>query len=90
MSEPPILETRGVSKTFGKFTALRGVSATFRRGALASIIGPNGAGKSTYFNLISGAFPPSAGSHPVQRPRHHRHGAAPVRADGDHQILPDH
>lgn len=62
MSGAPILETRAVSKTFGKFTALRGVSAAFRAGALASIIGPNGAGKSTYFNLISGAFPPSAGS----------------------------
>ena len=62
MTGPPILETRGVSKTFGKFTALRGVSATFPRGRLSSIIGPNGAGKSTYFNLISGAFPPSAGA----------------------------
>ncbi len=61
MSEPPILQTQAVSKTFGKFTALRGVSASFRRGALASVIGPNGAGKSTYFNLISGAFPPSSG-----------------------------
>ena len=61
MSEPPILQTQAVSKTFGKFTALRGVSASFRRGALASVIGPNGAGKSTYFTLISGAFPPSSG-----------------------------
>ena len=62
MSEAPILETKSVSKVFGKFTALRGVSASFRKGSLASIIGPNGAGKSTFFNLISGAFPPSAGS----------------------------
>ena len=57
-----ILETRAVSKRFGKFTALRGVTASFRAGELASIIGPNGAGKSTYFNLISGAFAPSAGT----------------------------
>jgi branched-chain amino acid transport system ATP-binding protein len=56
-----ILRTDAVGKTFGKFTALNGVSASFRRGALTSIIGPNGAGKSTYFNLISGAFPPSTG-----------------------------
>ncbi len=61
MSEAPILETRDLGKRFGKFTALRGVSASFHRGALASIIGPNGAGKSTYFNLISGALPPSTG-----------------------------
>jgi branched-chain amino acid transport system ATP-binding protein len=57
-----ILQTEGVGKSFGKFTALRNVSAWFRRGQLTGIIGPNGAGKSTYFNLISGAFAPSAGS----------------------------
>ncbi len=62
MSATPILQTRAVSKQFGKFTALQGVSATFFAGSLASIIGPNGAGKSTYFNLISGAFAPSAGT----------------------------
>jgi branched-chain amino acid transport system ATP-binding protein len=56
-----ILRTQGVGKTFGKFVALKGVTAEFRRGAITSIIGPNGAGKSTYFNLISGAFPPSEG-----------------------------
>jgi branched-chain amino acid transport system ATP-binding protein len=56
-----ILRTEGVGKTFGKFVALKDISAEFRRGAITSIIGPNGAGKSTYFNLLSGAFPPSTG-----------------------------
>jgi len=56
-----ILHTEAVGKTFGKFRALAGITASFPRGALTSIIGPNGAGKSTYFNLISGAFPPSEG-----------------------------
>jgi len=56
-----ILSTRGVGVSFGKFTALRNVSAEFRRGELTGIIGPNGAGKSTYFNTISGAFPPTTG-----------------------------
>ena len=56
-----ILETVGVGKSFGRFTALRDVSAGFRRGQLTGIIGPNGAGKSTYFNALSGAFPPSTG-----------------------------
>jgi len=56
-----ILSTRGVGVSFGKFTALRNVSAEFRRGELTGIIGPNGAGKSTYFNAISGAFPPTTG-----------------------------
>jgi branched-chain amino acid transport system ATP-binding protein len=56
-----ILRTYGVSKLFGKFRALNNSSASFPRGAITSIIGPNGAGKSTYFNLLSGAFPPSDG-----------------------------
>ena len=62
--QPPevILRTRGVGKNFGKFTALKNVSAQFPKGAITSIIGPNGAGKSTYFNLLSGALVPSSGS----------------------------
>jgi len=57
-----ILRTRGVGKIFGKFVALKNISAEFPTGAITSIIGPNGAGKSTYFNLLSGAFPPSSGA----------------------------
>ncbi|MBW8267985.1 ABC transporter ATP-binding protein [Caldovatus aquaticus] len=56
-----ILRTENLGKRFGGFTALKGVSAEFRAGALTAIIGPNGAGKSTYFNILSGAFPPSEG-----------------------------
>ena len=56
-----ILQTISVGKSFGKFTALRDVSAGFRQGQLTGIIGPNGAGKSTYFNTLAGAFPPSTG-----------------------------
>lgn len=56
-----ILHTEAAAKSFGRFKALGGITASFPRGALTSIIGPNGAGKSTYFNLISGAFPPTSG-----------------------------
>ncbi|HMN50941.1 MAG TPA: ATP-binding cassette domain-containing protein, partial [Xanthobacteraceae bacterium] len=58
----PILETRGVSKIFGGFTALNNVSVSFPRGKLTAVIGPNGAGKSTFFNVISGAFYPTNGT----------------------------
>jgi branched-chain amino acid transport system ATP-binding protein len=60
-SSEVILRTHNVGKRFGGFTALKDISAEFRRGAITSIIGPNGAGKSTYFNLLSGAFAPSSG-----------------------------
>ncbi|WP_136660682.1 ABC transporter ATP-binding protein [Nitratireductor sp. XY-223] len=56
-----IIRAEGVTKRFGKFTALNNVSASFPRGQLTAVIGPNGAGKSTFFNVISGAFPPTAG-----------------------------
>lgn len=61
MSEP-ILQTKSVGKNFGGFVALKDISVSFPRGKLTAIIGPNGAGKSTFFNIISGAFPPSSGS----------------------------
>lgn len=57
----PLLEAKNVSMKFGQFKALTNVSATFTKGSLTAIIGPNGAGKSTFFNILSGAFPPSAG-----------------------------
>jgi branched-chain amino acid transport system ATP-binding protein len=56
-----ILATRNVGKNFGGFVALKNISIEFERGKLTAIIGPNGAGKSTYFNILSGAFPPSTG-----------------------------
>ncbi|NEX62529.1 ABC transporter ATP-binding protein [Noviherbaspirillum galbum] len=61
MRTTPILEVEGVSKRFGKFQALTGVSVAFAPNMLTAIIGPNGAGKSTFFNVVSGAFPPSEG-----------------------------
>jgi branched-chain amino acid transport system ATP-binding protein len=60
-SADDIIRTEGVTKRFGGFTALNDVTASFPRGQLTAIIGPNGAGKSTFFNVISGAFPPSDG-----------------------------
>ena len=57
-----VLEVRGVSKRFGSLQAVRDVSLTVKKGELRAIIGPNGAGKTTFFNLISGAFPPVAGT----------------------------
>jgi branched-chain amino acid transport system ATP-binding protein len=61
MATAPILEVDKVSMKFGNFVALNEVSVAFQPGKLTAIIGPNGAGKSTFFNVLSGAFPPSAG-----------------------------
>lgn len=57
-----LLEVRGASKSFGSLLAVRNVSLSVSPGELRAVIGPNGAGKTTFFNLISGFFPPSAGT----------------------------
>lgn len=57
-----LLEVQGVTKTFGRLRAVQDVSLTVAPGEIRAIIGPNGAGKTTFFNLISGAIRPDAGT----------------------------
>lgn len=57
-----ILETKGLTKSFGGLTALNQVDFQIHEGEIVAIIGPNGAGKSTFFNMIAGFYPPSSGS----------------------------
>ncbi len=56
-----LLEARGLTKRYGEFTALDGVSLTVSEGEFVSIIGPNGAGKTTLINIVTGLAPPTAG-----------------------------
>ena len=58
----PILRLRGIGRRFGGVVAVADVDLDVRPGERRAILGPNGAGKTTLFNLISGEFPPSAGS----------------------------
>jgi len=58
----PLLVAQDVVKTFGGVRALRGVSMTVHEGELVGLVGPNGSGKTTLVNLISGVFPPTAGT----------------------------
>ena len=56
------VRVENISRRFGSLVAVSGVSMTIEPGELRAVIGPNGAGKTTFFNLISGFFPPSAGT----------------------------
>jgi branched-chain amino acid transport system ATP-binding protein len=57
-----VLEVSGVSKNFGGIRAVSGARLEIGAGEIHALIGPNGAGKTTLFNLISGLFPPDAGT----------------------------
>jgi len=57
-----ILEASGLTKLYGEFCALDGVSLAVGAGEFVSIVGPNGAGKSTLINILTGVTRPSTGS----------------------------
>lgn len=57
----PVLEMRGISKTFPGVRALNDVSLTLYPGEVHSLMGENGAGKSTLMKILSGAYTADAG-----------------------------
>ncbi len=82
----PVLELKGLCKSFGGLQAVRDVTLTIMPGDRKAIIGPNGAGKTTLFNVITGIYPATAGQYhsvragrdqlaepPAHRARHGAH-----------------
>ncbi|MGW4631599.1 ABC transporter ATP-binding protein [Nocardia sp. NPDC004415] len=57
----PVVEIRGLRKTFGRFTALDGLDLTVRPGEIHGFLGPNGAGKSTTIRVLLGVLRASGG-----------------------------
>lgn len=57
-----VIETRGLTRTFGGFVAVKDVDFAVRKHALHALIGPNGAGKSTLFNLLTRFLPATRGT----------------------------
>ena len=57
-----LLEVKGVSKNFGGFAALSGVSIEVAKGERFGLIGPNGSGKTTLINCVSGVLANDSGS----------------------------
>ncbi len=83
--DPPVLELRGLTKSFGGLHAVQGVSLKVFQGDRMAIIGPNGAGKTTLFNVITGILPASSGqavlfgSDVTDWPSHRRTGLGMAR-----------
>ncbi|MTI16162.1 ABC transporter ATP-binding protein [Rhodobacteraceae bacterium RKSG542] len=57
-----VLETKGISKSFGALKASNNISLDLRVGEIHALIGPNGAGKSTLIKQIAGGLTPDSGS----------------------------
>jgi heme ABC exporter ATP-binding subunit CcmA len=57
----PLLEARGLQRSFGRARVLRGIDLTLNPGEAVVVIGPNGAGKTTLLRLVAGLLRPDAG-----------------------------
>jgi branched-chain amino acid transport system ATP-binding protein len=57
-----LLAVNDITVSYGRLTALRGVTINIDEGEVLFVTGPNGAGKSTLLNAIAGVVPPGSGS----------------------------
>ena len=57
-----MIEVKDLTKRYGSFTALRGVSFVIEKGHVYGLLGPNGAGKSTTMNIMTGCLAATGGS----------------------------
>jgi ABC-2 type transport system ATP-binding protein len=57
-----MLQIEGLTKRFGEFTAVDGISFSVDRGEVLGFLGPNGAGKTTAMRMVTGFLPPTAGT----------------------------
>lgn len=61
VDEAPVLEARGLVRTFGPVTAVDDVSLTLAPGEFLTVFGPNGAGKTTLLRMLGGGLGPTRG-----------------------------
>lgn len=62
MIPSPAVDVRNLTKRFGEFTAVDGISFTIRPGEILGLLGPNGAGKTTTIQMLLGLITPTSGS----------------------------
>ncbi len=89
MANTPLLELRGVSKSFGAVYAVRDVSLRIRPAEIVALVGDNGAGKSTLIKIVSGVHAPDAGELYVKGERIHHWSTAQARRRGIETVYQD-
>ncbi len=58
---PPVIEVRGLRKSYGEVEAVRGIDLQVAAGEVVAVLGPNGAGKTTVIEILEGYRPRTAG-----------------------------
>jgi ABC-2 type transport system ATP-binding protein len=61
-ADAPPIEVRGLTKRFGRLTAVDQLSFAVERGTITGFLGPNGAGKTTTLRMLLGLVEPTAGT----------------------------
>ena len=61
LTRPAVVEVRNLTKKFGTFTAVNGLSFEIRRGEVFGLLGANGAGKTTLIRMLCGLLKPTGG-----------------------------
>ncbi len=56
-----MIEARGLTRRFGSFPAVSGLSLSVRGGSILALLGPNGAGKTTTVRMLAALLAPSEG-----------------------------
>lgn len=81
-----MIETDGLTKAFGSFTAVHELTFSVRPGEVLGLVGPNGAGKTTTLRTLAGIIPPTAG---IVRIGAHDMAREPVAAKRQLAYFPD-
>jgi simple sugar transport system ATP-binding protein len=89
MSEPPLIEARGIVRRFGHVQALQGADFSVNRGEIVALIGDNGAGKSTLVRILSGSDRPNEGAIFVNGAQARFDGPPDARAAGIETVYQD-
>ena len=56
-----MIEARGITRRYGRFTAVRELDLSVPKGEVCGLLGPNGAGKTTTLSMITGDLRPAGG-----------------------------
>ena len=85
----PVLELRGISKSFGAIRALSEMDLSLEPGEVLGLMGDNGAGKSTLVRIIAGNFPASTGEMRLNGAPVHFHRPLDARRNGIEIVYQD-